>query len=142
VSTKTPGNHRTRRTLHLSFAAALRERKRLRRLRREIHEAMDQARVMVAESGAPRIIEGPFRAPDVRVAGLGWQILGPGDELIAYASSRDKARARTKAANDGSEPIKTTGYPITQDEAMLRLGWRRKGTGRGGVEDRYERATR
>lgn len=109
-------NAERRREEHLTRAAARRERKRIRRLRAEIHAAMIKADEMVKAS--PLWTKaGAFRAPDVKTE-QGWQILDI-DGNVTYAPSRDKARAL--AWEMDKMPA------LTRDDAMLVLGWDRTG---------------
>lgn len=41
----------------------------------------------------------PWRAPDVKHPGKGWQVLDADDRVAEYAKSRDKARTRAREMN-------------------------------------------
>jgi hypothetical protein len=127
-----PSNHRKRREMHVQRDAEMKSRKRLRRLRAEIHAAMAVARRMVEDDQAQPVempAPKPYRAPDVKDP-LGWQILDAAGSVVAHEKSRDKARGAAKEMNESDDfytytCVDTARRPMTQDEAMLSLGWRR-----------------
>ena len=118
-------NATARRAKHIKFKNALRDRKRARKLRGEIHAVMLSARDMVGTG--PQ--DGPFRAPDIRTD-VGWQVLNVYEQPVAFATSRDKARAKAKELNDTPA--------MTYDQALAQLGWRHVKDS-GPLEERYER---
>lgn len=112
-----------RRETHRTFAGALRERKRLRRQRAEIHAALEQAK-------RPKIIVhvGPFRAPDVKTE-QGWVIFDSDDRVCAYVSSRERARKEAHAmTEDGTTSVYTEAPDV--DGTMTKLGFKRIGPDR------------
>jgi hypothetical protein len=139
-----PSSARVRRATHLERAAVIRDRKRVRRLRGEIHAAMALAKRIAAHSSGPQPTVGPYRAPDVKDHS-GWQVLDKDEACVAHATSRDKARLLARRATAGE--IQITLGPVRRDreDVMLTLGWERveedmAPDGRGlPVEEKYRR---
>lgn len=117
-----PSNARKRRAAHLSRAAEVRERKRLRALRAEIHRAMEAAAEMVESSKGSILAPKPYRALDKK-DDSGWQIADANGTVVDHDTSRDKARAKAKMMTKNPEAFYSS-PPITREEAMLELGWR------------------
>lgn len=138
---KHPSSARRRHETHTIISTQLRERKRLRKLRGEIHAALEQATALFNQ---PRLIVhvGPYRAPDVKEDGKGWQVLDYDERVTVYAGSRDKARAKAKELTDADE-FYTESVPSTYasvDEALLELGWVRDlDVARGSIDEKYVR---
>lgn len=131
-----PSNARRRRERHLERATAIKTRKHERVYRGRIHAAMLEAAQLVELSSIPHIVTGTFHAPDVKVAGEGWEILNKRGEVAFYSSSRDKARAAARSATESGYRVSAT--PLTHDQAMLQLGWQRTDVERGPVEEKFE----
>lgn len=130
-------NHLARRAIHLRLRDNLRDRKRLRKARAEIHAAMGVAKEMVENSKVPAVINGPFRAPDVK-DNAGWQVWSSEDVLVHHASSRDKARAWAKETDCIATVVDDE--VLCLDDAMSILGFQRIGHGKD-VLDKFERTS-
>lgn len=124
-------NARVRRQAHLERDREIKERKRLRRRRGEIHAAMTAASFLIAASQHDAVESASpysYKATDQKRAGNGWEILRYDDtndsiSVFGYSGSRDKARAWAREMNENPEsaPVKA----LTPDQAMLSLGFER-----------------
>ena len=144
-----PSNARRRRELHVMRDSIVKQRKRLRRRRAEIHRAMEIAKALV-EASQRDADTYSYRALDQKSEGNGWIIVRwlegserHDEERFGYAASRDKARKWAREMNESPE----SAPGITRDEAMRQLGYRRvlgdKGAGQvtsKPVEQKFERA--
>lgn len=110
-----PSNARVRRQAHLERQGLVRERKRLRRQRAEIHAAMRQAVNLTLLAGHGHDEVRPYRALDTKDH-TGWLYVDARGETYSE-TSRDKARAAVKRLNEAD--------PVTRDGVMLSLGFER-----------------
>jgi hypothetical protein len=131
-----------RKSLHREFADRMRERRRLRRLRAETTSAYlaASAEVRAAPRREPELAMS-YRAPDVK-DGVGWRIEDEKGDVVEYAKSRDKARARAKKMTEESvqNAVDTAPLSFTLEDAMAKRGYEYAGE-QGTIERRWRRVS-